>query len=118
MKLINLVNKTYRTKTAGEILTKGNTDGQEGLSWKEVNALIKDGHNSKSLLFRAANLFWSIDSMTNSVFKAMDMNSDNNISLEECDLYVKKECNVSLEDIWDETVEQICNRLDNANKKS
>lgn len=118
MKLINFVNETYRTKTAGEILTKGNTDGQDGLSWKEVNALIKDGHNPRSLLFGAAKLFWGIDGMTNSVFKAMDKDKNNIISLEECDLYAKKECNVSLKDIWDETVEQVCNRLDNAAKKN
>lgn len=117
MKLINLVNENYRKKTTGEILTKGNTDGQDGLSWKEVNTLIKDGHNPKSLLFGAAKLFWGIDGMTNSVFKAMDKNSDNKISLEECDLYAKKECNVSLKDIWNKSAAEVCEMLDNASKK-
>lgn len=118
MKLINLVNENYRIKTVEEILTKGNTDGKDGLSKKEVNALINDGHNPKSFLFNAAKLFLGVEGMTNSVFKAMDKDKNNIITLEECDIYAKKECNVSLKDIWNETVEQVCNRLDNASKKS
>lgn len=118
MKLINFVNETYRTKTAGEILTKGNTDGQDGLSWKEVNTLIKDGHNPKSFLFGAAKLFWGVDGMTNSVFKALDENADKVITLDECDIYAKKKCGLSLKDLWNETAEQICNRLNDADKKS
>ena len=117
MKIINFVNENYRTKTTKDILIDGNTDGKDGLSWKEVNTLIKDGHNPKSILFGAAKIFWGIDGMTNSVFKAMDENKDKIISLEECDKYAQKECNVSLKDIWNETVEQVCNRLDNTTKK-
>ena len=118
MKLINLVNENYRTKTAGQILTEGNTDGEEGLSWKEVNKLIEIGHNPKSLLFGAAKLFWGIDGMTNSVFKAMDRNNDNIISLKECDMYAKKECNVPLKDIWNRSAAEVCNMLDAASKNN
>lgn len=118
MKLIHFVNNSYRTKTVKDILVGGNTDGEDGLSWKEVNKLIKEGHNPKSLIFGAAKLFWGVDGMTNSVFKAMDENKDGIISLTECDKYAQKECDISLKDIWNETVEQVCNRLDNAPKKS
>ena len=57
MKLINFVNQEYRMKTAGQILTEGNTDGQDGLSWNEVNTLIRKGHNPKSFLFSTAKFF-------------------------------------------------------------
>ncbi len=118
MKIIKYVNETYRTKTVEDILTKGNTDGQDGLSWKEVNTLIKDGHNPKSFVFGVAKIFWGVDGMTNSVFEAMDENKDNIISVEECDIYARKKCNISLESIWNETVEQVCNRLDSTPRKS
>ena len=118
MKLINLVNEKYRTKTTKEILVDGNTDGKAGLSWKEVNVLIKDGHNPKSLIFSAAKFFWGVDGMTNSVFKVMDIDQDNIISLEECDLYARKECNITLKEIWNETVEKVCNRLDSIPKNN
>jgi len=110
--LIDYVNNEYRTKTVSEILTKGNTDGEEGLSKEEVKTLIKNGHNKKSFVFGLAKTFWGVSNMTNSVFKAMDANKDNIISLEECDAYAKKECNVTLNDIWNLSVADVCNLLD------
>lgn len=120
MKLINLVNDKYRTKTTKEILTDGNTDGQAGLSWQEVNALIKDGHNPKSFICKTAKFLWGIDAMTNSVFKAIDSDNNKIITLEECNKYMLDKCNIGLESIWNKTATEVCNILDNTskNKKS
>lgn len=124
MPLIDYVNSEYRTKKVSEILTKGNTDGKLGLSRQEVKTLIQDGHNKNSFIFGVAKFLLGVDRMTNSVFKAIDKydlvgenKPDNIITLEECDLYAQKECGYSLKDIWDLTVEEVCEILDNTSKK-
>ena len=116
MKLINFINDAYKTKTAQQILTEGNTDGKEGLSWKEVNVLIEKGHNKDYFWMKVAKMLKNIDSMTDSVFKAMDIDNDKIITEAECDIFAREKCDVSLETIRHETVEKICQRIDNAPK--
>lgn len=117
MNLINFVNKDYRTKTVAEILTKGNTDGKDGLSWREVHKLIEEGHNKNNFVFSAVKVFWGTKNMTNSVFKALDKDNNKIITLKECDDYAKEECNITLKEIWNMTVADVCEIIDNAPKK-
>ena len=116
MDLINFVNKEYRVKTVAEILTKGNTDGEDGLSWQEVHELIKNGHNKESFLFNTVKFFWGTKKMTESVFKALDEDESKTITLEECDNYVQKECNCSLKELWNMTVADVCELIDSKKK--
>lgn len=71
----------------------------------------------QNLFFGAAKLFWGVDGMTNSVFKAMDRNDNKIVTLEECDLYAQETCNVTLKDIWNLTVAEVCEILDKTPQK-
>ena len=113
MDLINFVNKEYRTKTVSEVLTKGNTDGKEGLSRQEVQALIENGYNKDSIILRTVKLFLSTKSMTNSVFEAFDKDNDKIITLKECDNFARNECNCTLKELWNMTVADVCTIIDN-----
>ena len=99
MKLINFVNDAYKIKTAQQILTEGNTDGKEGLSWKEVNVLIEKGHNKDYFWMKVAKMLKNVDSMTDSVFKAMDIDNDEIITEAECDIFAREKCDVSFKTI-------------------
>ena len=55
--------------------------------------------------------------MTNSVFKALDKDNNKIITLKECDDYAKEECNITLKEIWNKTVADVCEIIDNAPKK-
>ena len=110
--LISYIDKTYRSKTIKEVLSEAETDGASGLSWNEVNALIKKGHNKNSFLLNIFKLVKGVDNMTNSVFNEIDKNKDKILTLQECDLYAQDKCKMSLESILEFKVEDVCNLID------
>ena len=105
-----------KKKTIRAVLVQSETDDKPGLSRQEVSALINKGYNSNSFILNIAKIFMDVDKMTNSVFKTMDTSRDEIISLAECDEFIRKECNVSLKEVMVGTVEELCNRLDEAAK--
>lgn len=79
--------------------------------------MVKDGYNKNSIISGTVKIFFGTKSMTNSIFKALDNDQNDIITLQECDNYARQKCNHSLIELWNLSVADVCILIENLSKK-
>lgn len=103
------INKNFLNKKLNDVMEQYDNNQDEKFSKKEIESFIND---AKSTLTSMGTFFYTKKQMLNSVFKHLDKDKNEQITVEEFDNYLKENFDLEFHSIKDKTIKVACKEIE------